>query len=341
MIMTDFGKHLEKFFIKYLIGEYGASQHTIRAYRDSFGMLLAFMKEVKSISADALQLKHINRDIILDFLLWLETKHNNNISTRNQRYAAIRSFCKFLQYEEPTRISEWQNIRSIRLKRSITKTINYLSIDAIKLLLEQIPINNYNSRRNLAMIALLYDSGARVQELIDLSPSSLRLEKPYTIRLLGKGNKERFVILQEEQVQLLKQYILDYGLNRREKEMGPLFFNRVGEKLTAAGVTYILKKYANQARLINKEIIPSVISPHILRHSKAMHLLQAGIDLITIRDFLGHSSIQTTEIYARADSKQKREALEAVYVDVLPQNNYNERSWEKNSGLKEFLKGLG
>lgn len=338
--MTDFGKYLEKFFIKYLVGEYGASKHTIRAYRNSFGMLLIFMKEVKHISADALQLKHLNRDVILDFLLWLEAKHNNNISTRNQRYAAIRSFCKYLQYEEPTRISEWQNIRSIRLKRGITKTIKYLSIDAIKLLLEQIPLNNYNSRRDLAMIALLYDSGARVQELIDLSPSCLRLEKPYTIRLLGKGNKERIVILQEEQVQLLNQYILDYGLNRREKEIGPLFFNRAGGRLTAAGVTYILKKYANEARLINEEIIPSVISPHILRHSKAMHLLQAGIDLVTIRDFLGHSSIQTTEIYARADSKQKREALEAVYVDVLPQNS-NERSWEKNSSLKEFLKGLG
>jgi integrase/recombinase XerD len=338
--MTDFGKYLEKFFNKYLIGEYGASRHTIRAYRDSFTLLLTFMNDVKFIDVDSIQLKHINRDVILDFLLWLEHEGNNSTSTRNQRYAAIRSFFKFLIYEDPTRMGEWQNIRSIRLKKTASKAISYLSIEAIKLLLEQIPQNNRSSRRDLAMIALLYDSGARVQELIDLSPSCIRFEKPFMILLTGKGNKQRLVPLQERQIEFLKEYINDYGLNKREKEMSPLFFNRIGEKLTPAGVTYILKKHANSARLINPEIIPEVISPHTLRHSKAMHLVQAGLNIFFIRDFLGHSSVQTTDLYARTDSKQKREALESVYIDVLPQSS-NDRSWEKNSALKEFLKGLG
>ncbi|WP_308003313.1 tyrosine-type recombinase/integrase [uncultured Chryseobacterium sp.] len=289
--MTDFGKHLEKFFNKYLIDEYGASKHTIRAYRDSFTLFLTFMKDAKLIDADNIQLKHINKDIILDFLSWLEYEHNNSVQTRNQRYAAIRSFFKFLIYEDPTRMGEWQNIRSIRLKKTFSKAISYLSIEAIRLLLEQIPDSNRSSRRDLAMIALLYDSGARVQEIIDLTPSCIRFEEPCMVRLTGKGNKQRLVPLQEKQIKLLEQYINDYGLNRREKEMSPLFFNRIGEKLTSAGVTYILKKHANSARLINPEIIPLVISPHTLRHSKAMHLVQAGLNVFFIRDFLGHSSI--------------------------------------------------
>jgi len=338
--MTDFAKHLENFFIKYLIGEYGSSKHTIRAYRDSFVLLLAFMKQEKRIEANKLELKHLNRDVILSFLSWLESKHNNSISTRNQRYASIRSFFKYLLYEEPTRMGEWQNIRSIKLKKTINKTIGYLSIDGIKLLLEQIPGNTRDSRRDLAMLSLLYDSGARVQELVDLTPSCIRFEMPYNVRLTGKGNKQRIVPLQKEQINLLKQYIKDYTLNRPERESRPLFFNRTGDKLTTAGVTYILKKYADSARLINQEQIPDIISPHSLRHSKAMHLLQSGVNLVYIRDFLGHKSIQTTEIYARADSKQKREALESVYIDVIPEKN-QERSWEKNPVLKEFLKSLG
>ncbi|MCS3530006.1 site-specific integrase [Chryseobacterium sp. JUb7] len=337
--MTDFAKHLENFFIKYLIGECNSSKHTIRAYRDAFTLLLIFMKDEKNINADNLQLKHLNRNVVLDFLQWLEYEHRNEISTRNQRYAAIKSFCKYLQYEEPMRISEWQNIRSIRLKKDKSGSFSYLSIDAIKLLLDQVPLNSRSSRRDLALLALLYDSGARVQEIADLTPDSIRFDNPNTIRLVGKGNKQRIVPLQKEQTDLLKNYIQDFGLNKFGREKSPLFSNRIGEKLTTAGITYILKKYALSARLQNEDLIPSKISPHIIRHSKAMHLLQGGVNLVYIRDFLGHKSIQTTEIYARADSKQKREALESVYVNVLPESN-TERSWEKNPKLKDFLKSL-
>jgi site-specific recombinase XerD len=338
--MTDFAKYLENFFIKYMIGEYGSSKHTIRAYRDSFSLLLTFMKQVKRIDADKLDLKHFNRDVILDFLLWLEKVHNNSMSTRNQRYAAIRSFFKYLQYAEPTRIKEWQNIRSIKIKKTAEKTVSYLSIEGIKLILDQVPVNYRDSRRDLALLALLYDSGARVQELVDLTPACIRREPPYHAILTGKGNKQRVVPLQNEQINLLERYIEDYGLNLSERESCPLFFNRIGEKLTTAGVAYILRKYADSARLVNKDLISTVISPHCFRHSKAMHLLQAGINLVYIRDFLGHKSIQTTEIYARADSKQKREALESVYVNIIPEKN-KERSWEKNHALKDFLRNLG
>ena len=216
---------------------------------------------------------------------------------------------------------------------------NSLSIDGIKLLLAQIPINTKKGRRDLALISLLYDSGARVQELIDLTPASLKLEKPCHVTLFGKGRKKRIVPLQDEQVNLLRSYMEENRLDLSGFNQRPLFFNSCGRKLTNSGISYILNNYINHARIQDPELIPEKISPHTLRHSKAMHLLQAGVNLVYIRDILGHVSIQTTEIYARADSKQKREALESAYVNMIP-NDITERSWEKDQELKIWLRNL-
>jgi site-specific recombinase XerD len=217
--------------------------------------------------------------------------------------------------------------------------VNYLSVDGIRFLLQQIPADTKTGRRNLALIALLYDSGARVQELIDLTPSSLKPDKPYCLTLFGKGSKKRIVPLQEEQVRLLLLYMEENNLDMPEYSRRPLFANNRGGKLTNSGVTYILNMYAHNARMLKPELIPDKISPHTLRHSKAMHLLQAGVNLVYIRDILGHVSIQTTEIYARTDSKLKREALEAAYIDVIP-NFPSKGSWEKDAQLKTWLKSL-
>lgn len=233
-------------------------------------------------------------------------------------------------------MSQWQSVRSIRLKRAGKSSVSYLTIDGIKCLLEQIPAETRNGRRDLALLSLLYDSGARVQELVDLTPSSLRLYKPYIVELSGKGMKKRIVPLQEKQTELLRAYIKEFGLDQPSMNMHPLFFNSWGEKLTGAGVTYILLKYARIAKIVKPELIPEKISPHVLRHSKAMHLLQGGVNLVYIRDILGHVSIQTTEIYARADSKLKQEALKNAYADVIDK----EPSWVKDPKLKVFLKNL-
>ncbi len=186
----------------------------------------------------------------------------------------------------------------------------------------------------------MYDSGARVQELLDLTPSSIRLEAPYIVKLMGKGRKERIVPLQNEQVVLLKAYMEENRLLETHNDRHPLFFNCWRRKLTRSGVNYILKAYADMARKVDPLLVPEKISCHVLRHSKAMHLLQAGVNLVYIRDILGHVSIQTTDVYARADSKQKREALEKAYVDVIPETD-REKPWERNAPLLEWLKGLG
>jgi len=244
-----------------------------------------------------------------------------------------------MQYENPERIYEWQKILSIKIKRHEKQGINYLSTDGIKLILEQPDQSTGNGRRNLALLALMYDSGARVQEIIDLTPSSVRLDNPSIVKLFGKGRKARIVPLQEEQTMFLKEYMQENHLQEPHANQYPLFSNSRKEKLTRAGVTYILNTYVELARKINPFLIPETISCHSLRHSKAMHLLQAGVNLVYIRDLLGHVSVQTTDVYARADSRQKREAFEKAYVDLNP-NTAKIKSWEKDSNLLEWLKNL-
>ncbi|MEC1718633.1 tyrosine-type recombinase/integrase, partial [Schinkia azotoformans] len=251
------------------------------------------------------------------------------------RLAALHSFFRYLQYENPENLLEWQKIMSIPVKKTKKKIVNYLTLDGIKLLLEMPDLNTENGRRDLALLTLLYDTGARVQEIIDLTPSMIRLDKPYTVKLIGKGNKARIVPLMEPTVKILKQYMEEQDLMRINANSYPLFFNKRREKLTRAGINYILNKYIKLARGENKTLIPEVFTCHCLRHSKAMHMLQSGVNLVYIRDFLGHSSVQVTEIYAKIDSKQKREAIEKAYVDVTPNE---EPMWVNNTDLLTWLK---
>ena len=339
MTTTDFAKFLTRFFNDYLVMERGASPNTIRAYSNTFTLLLNYMAEIEQIHADRLSLNHLTKEVILRFLNWLQNSRKCGNATRNQRLAAIHSFFGYLQYEDTIRLAQWQDILSIKFKRKEKNSVNYLSVEGVKFLLQQIPTDSKAGRRNLSLIALLYDSGARVRELIDLTPSSLKMDKPYCITLHGKGSKKRIVPLQDEQVKLLLRYIEENSLNEPAFNRRPLFANNRGGKLTNSGVTYILNTYAHNARILNPDLIPEKISPHTLRHSKAMHLLQAGVNLVYIRDILGHVSIQTTEVYARADSKLKREALEAAYIDIIP-TLASVPAWEKDAHLKNWLKSL-
>lgn len=339
METTDFAKHLTNFLTKYLTGERNASSNTICSYRDTFVQLIFFMKKIKGVEAQNLTLDDLSKETIVDFLDWVQQERKCGIATRNYRLAAIHSFFSYLQYEYPEQLYQLQRVLSIKVKKHHKKNIKYLTLEGVRLIFTQIDATCVKGRRHLAMLALMYDSGARVQEIIDLTPSSIRFEPPYIIKILGKGKKERIVPLQNEQIDLLKAYMQENKLLEPYHNRHPLFFNCWGNKLTRSGVNYILKSYANMARKLNPELIPDVISCHVLRHSKAMHLLQAGVNLVYIRDILGHVSVQTTDVYARADSKQKREALEKAYFDVIPESD-KEKSWKSNSSLMEWLKNL-
>jgi site-specific recombinase XerD len=282
METTDFAKYLSTFLTGYLAGERNCSQNTILAYKDTFVQFITFMKEIKNIEVQKLTLECITKEIVIDFLDWIQQNRHCSNATRNYRLAALHSFFSFLQYEKPERMYEWQKILTIKVKKHEKRSINYLTTDGIKLLLEQPDLSTKGGYRNLTMLALMYDSGARVQEIIDLTPSSVRLDTPSIVKLFGKGRKARIVPLQQEQTVFLKEYMQKNHLLETHANQYPLFSNSRKEKLTRAGVTYILKSYADLARKINPAIIPETISCHSLRHSKAMHLLQAGVNLVYI-----------------------------------------------------------
>lgn len=334
---TDFAKQLTDFLSKYLPGERGLSINTISSYRFTFILFLTFMEIQRKKKASKIELRDITKENVVAFLDWLQSHRRCSVATRNVRLAALHSFFRFLQYQIPENLSEWQKILSIKEKKSQKETISYLSVDGIKLLLEQPNRATPKGRRDLAMLALMYDCAARVQEIIDLKPLSIRLNKPFTIKIIGKGNKARIVPLMEEEIDHVHSYMKENGLMEIHRKQEPLFYNSRNDKLTRAGVNCILLKYATMARVKNPGLIPDKISCHSLRHSKAMHLLQAGVHLVYIRDFLGHESVQTTEIYARVDSKQKREAIEKAFAQIVKKEK---PLWMKNDNLLQWLKNF-
>ncbi|MEO5602581.1 MAG: site-specific integrase [Cyclobacteriaceae bacterium] len=333
---TDFSKYLTSFLTKYLSHERGASPNTITSYRDTFVLLIAFL-ESRGIKLNKLTIGKITRDVIIDFLEWVQLERKNSNATRNARLSAIHSFLKYLQYQQPENLYQYQQILSIQMKKADQATMSYLSIEGITLLLQQPDIATSKGRRDLALLSLMYDTGSRVQEVIELTPSCIRLDNPSTIKVTGKGRKTRVIPMLEGQVKLLQNYMHEHKLTEPAANMYPLFFNSRHEKLTRAGVNHILLKYATMAKAKKARLIPEHFSCHSLRHSKAMHLLQAGVNLVYIKDILGHVSVTTTEIYARVDSRKKREAIEKAYADVAPKEN---PMWLKSDNLLDWLKSF-
>lgn len=335
---TDFAYHLTTYLSKYLPSKTGISSNTILSYRDTFTLLLRFCSEEKVMAIEKINLKSLTKNLINEFLDWLGSKRGCAVSTRNQRLAAIHSFFRYLQIEEPGHLLICQQILSISMKRTGRSVINYLTLDAIKIILAAPDTTCLKGRRDLVLLSLMYDTGARVQEIADLTVADVRLENPPTIKLTGKGNRSRLVPLMTPTAKLLEQYLSEHDLRHAEYGCRNMFQNRSHSKLTRAGIAYILNKHVETARILRPELLPKKISPHCFRHSKAMHLLQSGINLVYIRDFLGHVTIKTTEIYARADSLMKRKALERTYKMTSPSKM---PAWQKNQALLEWLKELG
>lgn len=340
MATNDYAKQLSRFLCVYLPQERNVSPNTISAYRDAFISFFVFMRDERHIKAEKAILIDINRDNVIGYLQWLIDKQGCSIATRNNRLAAIKSFVSYLQYDSVEHIDQWQRILAIRgLKKKHTTPLHFTK-EGIRLLLEQPDTTNPRELRHLAILALMYDTGCRVQELADLTIESLRIQcKPYSIKIYGKGRKTRIVPLSEQIVDILTKYMACYHLDMDIGNKNPLFCNSSKIKLTRAGITYILKKYAEMARICNPNLIPEITSCHQLRHSRAMHLLQSGVNLVWIRDLLGHNSIQSTEIYARTDFKQKREAIEMASENLTPSDAIGE--WVDKRDLISWLKGLG
>ena len=335
MRRTDFAQCLEAYLRVYLPGQAGLSENTIMTYRDTFIQMLHFIENTKKKKPDKLTLADFNFQLIVDFLDWLEKEKHNSISTRNQRLAAIRAFAKYARSRYPEFMHELQKISDIRTKKHPKPELAYLTPDEVRAVLEPIPTDSLYGRRDLALLTLLYDSAARVQEICGLRVRDIRLQKPYTIKLTGKGQKARWVPVMSGTADILKKYVAENRLGTPEKADSPFFFNHRNTFLTRAGVTYILKKYYSITRQKHPEL-PEIISPHVFRHSKAMHMLQAGIPLTDIRDFLGHEHVDTTEIYAKTDTEMSRKKLEEAQVTIdsdLP-------DWNDDKNLMAMLTSL-
>ncbi len=335
MKTTDFAQCLASYLTMYLPGQLGLSENTIMAYRDTFKLTLLFAETKYHLRPEKITLADFNADFIADFLRWLEQERGCSAATRNQRLAALRAFARYARTQHPAYLFESQKIMDLKAKKAPAPAISYLSPDDVQSIFAQADTFTKYGRRDMILLSLMYDSGARVQEICDLCVRDVRLQKPPTVTLTGKGCKTRFVPIMASTASALSGYFSDNGLFQPEKADQPLFLNHQRGKLTRAGVTYILKKYFDAAKKVNPAL-PQKISPHILRHSKAMHMLQAGINLIYIRDFLGHVHVETTEIYAKADTEMKRKAIETARINIDP----DLPAWTDDKDLMAWLTNL-
>ena len=336
MKYNNFSYYTSKFFQSYLPGSRNVSGNTILSYRDTFKILLTFMRDCKSTDPDKVSFKDLDHTTIEEFLAYLEDDLHCSASTRNQRLAALKSFFRFVQVERPDLLAECQAILTIKNKKSPKPVIDYLTGEETELLFQQPDTTTQKGRRDLALLTLMYDSAARVQEICDLKVSCISLKAPAVIRLCGKGRKTRTVPLDAPCVEIVRKYMEENHLNRSEMTNTPLFFNSRREKLSRRGVGYILTKYVEQANE-NGGHISEKITPHCLRHSKAMHMVEAGINLIYIRDFLGHESIETTQVYAKANPEARRKAIEKMESRTA---SASMPDWNENPDIMSFLHSL-
>lgn len=334
MKKTDFTKALTAYFSTYLPLTCGVSPNTCNSYRDAFKLLLLYFREKKGIDANNIELRMLNRSLVSDFLDWLENERKISVTTRNQRLAALKAFAHYVQYRNPEYLENCTDIITMRPKKHEKPIVPFLTEDELKALLAQPNSSKKHGLRDLTLLSLLYDSGARVQEITDLKLKDIRLTNPAMVILTGKGRKSRQVPLMKDTCKLLDSYIRNFNL-RAKSLMTPLFFNKNGQALSRYGVTYILKKYASQANLDGNG---KKISPHVLRHTKAMHLLRAGVNMIYIRDFLGHVDISTTEVYARIDAEMKRKVFEEKVPNFVPSTTM---PWEEDEDLLQWLTLFG
>ena len=312
------GRCLVRFFQNYLPTLRGMSLNTIRSYRDAMVLLLQFVAKDTGRPIEALEIKDFTADLVGRFLMFLETERRNSIVSRNARLAAIHTFARFLIAECPEHMEGLQQVLGLPFKRGAREaTIEYLEKGEIEAVLTSIDRSTPLGQRDYAMFSLMFNTGARVQEILSLQVRDFRLEPPYQVRLLGKGNKVRLCPIWPRTAKLLEALIKKQYAAVQNPAGQPVFVNRQGAALTRFGVRYLLRKYVAAGAKGSPALAGKSIHPHSLRHTTAICLLKAGVDFATISQWLGHSNLNTTMRYARADIDLKREALAQVFPEAL------------------------
>jgi len=330
------GKWLSKFLTDHLAAERDLSPQTIASYRDAIKLLLTWFRDVQATPPEKLRLVDLDRARVLAFLDWLETERGNSAATRNQRLAVIKSLARYTAIERPEFLDQATQILAIKQKKTPAADMGHLTGDEVKALLAQPDPATRRGLRDTVLLSTLYDTAARVQEICDLNSSDVRAARPTVVTLRGKGSKTRRVPLMDPTARLMQNYLdkrtPHHGVGR---DADPLFTGPEQTRLTRWGVTKILAKHVHSLRRHDPDYAPGLnITPHVIRRTRAMHLLQAGVNLIYIRDLLGHADASTTEIYARADAETKRKAIESAYQSLTPEPLPN---WTADQDLLEWL----
>jgi integrase/recombinase XerD len=329
-------RSLRQFFSDYLPAIRGLSPHTMQSYRDTLVLLLRFVAQAKQLDPVRLRLTDLLPEDVLAFLKHLETERHNKTSTRNVRLAAIHAFFRHVATHCPEHLEQAQRILSIPIKRAQTQPIDYLNYQELCAVFESVDRSHAHGRRDYALLVTMFNTGARVQEIVDLKVGDLQLTKLFQVRLCGKGRKVRLCPIWPQTADLLRRLCDETGI--ADQANAPLFRNHRGEPLTRYGIRYILARHWHRAKATCPSLVGKRLHPHSMRHSTAIHLLKSGVDLVTVSHWLGHASINTTNRYTAIDLEMKREAI----ARAEPPYRHPQMSgaWRQDHSILEWLESL-
>ena len=337
--MTDLrlmGAWVRRFLVEHLVGEINLSRNTQQSYRDALRLLLPFVARLSRTPIDRLEVEAVSAEAVRAFLTDLEDRRGCQISTRNQRLAAVRSLAHFIARHSPEHIHWCGTIRTIPFKKAPRPMVEYLEKAEMDALLAAPDTTSSQGRRDHAILLFSYNTGARADEVAHVRISDLRLgltpgRDPSSVVIRGKGNKRRVCPLWRQTVEELNSLV-----SGRDPEAS-VFLNRRSQRLTRFGVYALVKRHATRAAMEHPALARKEVSPHTIRHTTAMHLLRAGVDINTIRAWLGHVSLRTTNVYAEADLEMKAKALSNCEIEGCSAPS---RPWREDPGLMEFLRSL-
>lgn len=316
--MTPLAPYISAFLREHLPRERGASQHTIASYAHCYRLLLTFAAERRKTRPSRLGIEDLDATLICAFLDHLEADRANSAKSRNARLAAIHSLFRFLEYRVPACLEQARRIHAIPMKRSAQPLVGYLTRVEMQALLAAPDPRTAAGLRDLAMLHLAFAAGLRVSELVGLRLEQFIDAAMPSLHVIGKGRRERILPLWQETARTLRRWIAVRPVQGDPQ----LFLNAAGRMMTRSGFEYILRKHAAVAAAVETSIAGKRVTPHVLRHSCAMHTLYATGDVRKVSLWLGHASVQTTEIYLRADPTEKLEALTAMGPPTLQRGRF-------------------
>lgn len=331
--MNRYGRLVQSFLTDYILSECNYSLNTKKSYSTTFYLFSLFVKEELNINPNKIEIEKITRDIIIQFLNWLETSRGCSISTRNQRLACLKAFFKYVQIRESDLFDNCAKIINIKAKKVPDKIITYFEEKEIKIIINY--LNEKKDYKKLLIFSTLYETGVRVSELINITLNDLDLFDPAKIKIFGKGRKERIIPISHELVKIIEYYLKTCYIQYDENAY--LFYSSYKRKYTRQSINKMINTLVEELNTLYPNLFNKKYSPHKIRHSKATHLYNNGVPILYIKDFLGHKSLSATEIYTNPDAKKQREEILNNSKTISIEEKYNKKqkndltNWLKNN----------